>query len=161
MLRFGTQLPKSHWPLSFSAPKSQRFKSQRRQDANTTKSQTLAFYKSQRFSATKMPALQRDAAWAKERLSGDLRQSVPQNGGIHLHIVESFRKLANFGDRSGTLAPAYSAKIYEQKYGPKLSILPFFSKVPEAHHSRGTTLREALLGNLPLRGLCGVVTLCL
>ena len=34
-------------------PKSQRFKSQRLQDANATKSQTLAFYKSQRFSATK------------------------------------------------------------------------------------------------------------
>ena len=31
-------------PLSFSAPKSQRFKSQRLQDANATKSQTLAFY---------------------------------------------------------------------------------------------------------------------
>ena len=53
MLRFGTQFPKSHWPLSFKAPKSQRFKSQRLQDANATKSQTLAFYKSQRFSASK------------------------------------------------------------------------------------------------------------
>ena len=31
-----------------------------------------------------------------------------------------------------------------------------FSKVPEGHHARGTTLREALRGNLPLRGLCGV-----
>ena len=28
------------------------------------------------------------------------------------------------------------------------------SKVPEGHHPRGTTLREALRGNLPLRGLC-------
>ena len=28
-------------------------------------------------------------------------------------------------------------------------------KVPEGHHPRGTTLREALRGNLPLRGLCG------
>ena len=27
-------------------------------------------------------------------------------------------------------------------------------KVPEGHHPRGTTLREALRGNLPLRGLC-------
>ena len=52
-LRFGSQLPKSHWPLSFSAYKSQRFKLQRLQDANTTTSQTLALYKSQRFSATK------------------------------------------------------------------------------------------------------------
>ena len=55
-LRFGTQSPKSHWPLSFSAPKPQRFKSQRLQDANATKkSPMLAFYKSQRFSATKVP----------------------------------------------------------------------------------------------------------
>ena len=38
---------------SFSAPKSQRFKSQRLQHANATKLQTLAFYKSLRFSATK------------------------------------------------------------------------------------------------------------
>ena len=30
-----------------------------------------------------------------------------------------------------------------------------FSKVPEGDHPRGTTLREALRGNLPLRGLCG------
>ena len=28
-------------------------------------------------------------------------------------------------------------------------------KVPEGHNPRGTTLREALRGNLPLRGLCG------
>ena len=28
-------------------------------------------------------------------------------------------------------------------------------KVPEGHHPRGTTLREALRGNSPLRGLCG------
>ena len=28
-------------------------------------------------------------------------------------------------------------------------------KVPDGHHPRGTTLREALRGNLPLRGLCG------
>ena len=39
---------------SLSAPKSQRFKSQRLQDAKATKSQTLAFFsQSQRFSATK------------------------------------------------------------------------------------------------------------
>ena len=28
-------------------------------------------------------------------------------------------------------------------------------KLPEGHHPRGTTLREAPRGNLPLRGLCG------
>ena len=30
--------------------------------------------------------------------------------------------------------------------------------MPEGHHPRGTTLREALRGNLPLRGLCGVLS---
>ena len=56
-LRFGTQFPKSHWPLSFSVPKSQRFKSQRLQDANATKSQTRSFCESQRFSATTLKTL--------------------------------------------------------------------------------------------------------
>ena len=35
-----------------------------------------------------MPALQREAAWAEERLLGDLQRSVPQNGRVHLHIIE-------------------------------------------------------------------------
>ena len=46
-----------------------------------------------------MPALQREAFCAKERLLGDLRQSVPQNGRVHLlgsilkfHIGFPFRK---------------------------------------------------------------------
>ena len=36
-----------------------------------------------------MSALQREAAWAEERLFGDLRQSVPQNGRVHLLGIES------------------------------------------------------------------------
>ena len=35
-----------------------------------------------------MQALQRGGAWAEERLLGALRQSVPQNGRVHLHIKE-------------------------------------------------------------------------
>ena len=35
-----------------------------------------------------MPALQGRAAWAEERLLGALRQSVPQNGHVHLHIID-------------------------------------------------------------------------
>ena len=31
----------------------------------------------------------------------------------------------------------------------------YHSKVPEGHHPRGTTVREALRGNLPLRRFCG------
>ena len=51
-LRLDTQSTKLHWHLSFSDLNSQRFKSQRLQDTNATKLQMLAFYKSQRFSAT-------------------------------------------------------------------------------------------------------------
>ena len=35
-----------------------------------------------------MPALQRGAPWAEQRLLAALRQSVPQNGRVHLHIIE-------------------------------------------------------------------------
>ena len=49
---FSHAIPKSHWPLSFSASKSQCFTSQRQQ-ANATTSQTLALYKSHPSSATK------------------------------------------------------------------------------------------------------------
>ena len=33
-----------------------------------------------------------------------------------------------------------------------------FSKVPEGHHPRGTTLSEAHRGNLPLRGVLGGIS---
>ena len=46
-----------------------------------------------------MPALQRGAAWAEARLLGALRQSVPQNGRIHLHIID-FRSLIGCPNRS-------------------------------------------------------------
>ena len=36
-----------------------------------------------------MQALQREATWAEERLLGDLQQSVPQSGRVHLHIIET------------------------------------------------------------------------
>ena len=35
-----------------------------------------------------MLALQGGAAWAEERLLGALQQSFPQNGRVHLHIIE-------------------------------------------------------------------------
>ena len=49
---FWHAVPKVVLIPSFEAPKSQCFESQRLQDADATKSQTLAFYKSQHFSAT-------------------------------------------------------------------------------------------------------------
>ena len=51
-----------------------------------------------------------------------------------------------------------SSGIYRELRGSQGIILQqttFSSKVPEGHQPRGTTLREALRGNLPLRGLCG------
>ena len=38
--------------------------------------------------ALSIPALQRGAAWAEERLLGFLRQSVPQNGRVRLHSID-------------------------------------------------------------------------
>ena len=35
-----------------------------------------------------LSALQREAGWAEEWLLGDLRQSVPQTGRVHLHITQ-------------------------------------------------------------------------
>ena len=37
-----------------------------------------------------MPTLKKGAAWAEERLLGALRQSVPQNGRVHLHSIEKY-----------------------------------------------------------------------
>ena len=54
-----------------------------------------------------------------------------------------------------------NTRVLERKRRPNanasvLGTQCFSSKVPEGHHPRGTmTLREALRGNLPLRGLCG------
>ena len=58
-----------------------------------------------------MPALQRGAAWAEERLLGALRRSVPQNGRVHLHIIDPRPPLfsgtlsGHSGDISGPKGP--------------------------------------------------------
>ena len=39
-----------------------------------------------------MLALQGEAAWAEERLLGHLRQSVPRNGRVHLHVIDCAAK---------------------------------------------------------------------
>ena len=48
-----------------------------------------------------------------------------------------------------TCVPWHNPTYYKSEENSKI-----VSKVPEGHHPRGTTLREALRGNLPLRGLC-------
>ena len=42
----------------------------------------------QALSSSLNAVIAREAVWAEERLLGDLRQSVPQNGRVHLHIIE-------------------------------------------------------------------------
>ena len=42
----------------------------------------------QALSSSLMPALKREAARTEERLLGDLRQPVPQNGRVRLHIID-------------------------------------------------------------------------
>ena len=45
-------------------------------------------------------------------------------------------------------------KTYPGQETKRVKIGHVNSKVPEGHHPRGTTLREALRENLPLRGFC-------
>ena len=52
-------------------------------------------------------------------------------------------------------SPETKEKIRRTQVGHHVSLRDVSFKVPEGHHPRGTTLREALRGNLPLRGLCG------
>ena len=63
-----------------------------------------------------MPALQREAEWAEEGLSGDLRQSVPQNGRIHLHIIEK-------GDDSHLAREP----VYKPHVGPRFVVNRYIS----------------------------------
>ena len=49
---------------------------------------SLAVVYCKHFGAHSVPALQREAAWAKERPMGDIWQSVPQNRRVHLHILD-------------------------------------------------------------------------
>ena len=45
------------------------------------------------------------------------------------------------------------AHLFWVPYADPIPENHLYLKVPEGHHPRGTTLREALRGNLPLRGL--------
>ena len=68
------------------------------------------------------------------------------------------------GNRSSkSKSPAISHRTMKSQSGIAVPLLQkcalsasaMASQVPEGHHPRGTTLREALRGHLPLRGLCG------
>ena len=92
--------PKLHSPLSFRAPKSQRLKSQRLQDANASKLQTaqkLAFCESQRFGAATLPALHDQNPERVRKESGQsLRCKIPAKQPIE---VGTLVQTPNFGHR--------------------------------------------------------------
>ena len=69
------------------------------------------------------------------RFSSSLFFPPPMRPLNYLHLVQSGTKFDYDTER-----PGYKKKLF---------------KVPEGHHPRGTTLREALRGNLPLRGFSG------
>ena len=60
------------------------------------------------------------------------------------------RRRGGEGDR-----PKHARVARPTSGSSRLGPLATVFKVPEGHHPRGTTLREALRRNLPLRGLCG------
>ena len=63
-------------------------------------------------SSLSMPALQREAAWAEERLLGDLRQSVPQNGRVHLRILEIHSQTLQIGIGIGKFSIINSEELH-------------------------------------------------
>ena len=66
---------------------------------------------------------------------------------ICFHVLKQIRE-------SPLLTPSAKSPTYLISFFG-CTITGVCSKVPEGHHPRGPTLREALRGNLPLKGLCG------
>ena len=95
------------------------------------------------------------ALWSDRQIcSHNLSQQVKRIK----HITEN----RNRNDTKSRWSHAIWSRRAPMKSQPKspLNLWKIWSKsqlfkVPEGHHPRGTTLREALRGNLPLRGLCG------
>ena len=48
-----------------------------------------------------MLTLQREVSWAEERLLGDLLQSLPQTGRVHLHVIEYGAGSPSLADQDG------------------------------------------------------------
>ena len=57
-----------------------------------------------------MPALQRATAWAEERLLGALQQSVPQNGRVHLHVIDKMPPRLTKKKKGNHLVPCGNRK---------------------------------------------------
>ena len=70
-------------------PSGDPHRSPEKQTAGTVAASHQMLSPCKHFRHLSMLALQRGAAWAEERLSGALWQSVPQNGRVHLHIIEA------------------------------------------------------------------------
>ena len=74
-----------------------------------------------------MLALQREAAWAEERLSGHLQQSVPQNGRVHLHSIHCWT--AQKKKRTMTKCPKEVEKMSTVHIGDENSARSFLTEV--------------------------------
>ena len=86
--------------------------------------------------------------WAEERLSGDLRQSVPQNGRVHLHILElnlsgAFLKIRVWMYCRGRLSVLEPRKV--QIILLKLRRLTIRGAQPSARLSEGICISEGFL----------------
>ena len=81
-----------------------------------------------------------------------LRRFEPPSARCDLRSHDSNRKAKNHSNRCEGVAI-----LALLRYRFQIARVDS-SKVPEGHHPRGTTLSEALRGNLPLRGLCGVLS---
>ena len=89
----------------------------------------------------------------RESLLVILKAKIRFHGGSPKAMLNVFQRPPKSGREIG------AAKIVKKCRKICLTLsddfwLCFLSKVPEGHHPRGTTLAEALRGNLPLGGLC-------
>ena len=96
-----------------------------------------------------MPALQRKAAWAEETLLGDLRQSVPQNGCVHLHIIDTFQTRAHYGP-----LPLQSPGPFTEPQSPetpkvhfKVRTMPIWTLPGKKAQKSIKNVEKALFGN--------------
>ena len=87
------------------------------------------------FRVLSMPALQREAGSAEERLLCDLRQSVPQSGRVQLHMKNLCCPCLGDRDRGGG---AKSPKIRRGVQNFEISGVPEFDPFLQRFHSKPT-----------------------
>ena len=92
----------------------------------------------------------RQVIWRSSYFPGNCRHFSSQR---NVHSVVNLGGVAKTLWRSNSL----SQSVFRTagSFGVTLKPVSRIFKVPKGHHPRGTTLREALRGDLPLRKLCG------